>query len=203
MADTELVVKITVSEQGATPAVTGVVSAVQEMAGSFKSVYEAAAKVVETIIKAIEAIKKMQEEVEKLRDEMEDAALSTAHQADAIDVANLKLEDQIAKLQGAHANNGLSEALLAASGQAHTLTEALDAAIKKSEELLKTQSIGFWKSLFTGQEETKDLAKKITPEFHRLKELKRQKTLPITEFQQKNHEIALRGSDQQKKQMAQ
>lgn len=203
MADTEYVVKVTVADQGASSAVTGIVSAVEDAVTSFKSVEEAASKVVETVLKIIEAIQKMQEEVEKMRDGMEEAAVATAHQADAIDLANLKLQDQIAKLEGAHSNNGLSEALIAASGQAHALTQALDAALQKSNELLEKQSVGFLKSLFTGQEETKDLADKISPEFDRLKELRRQETLDIEEFQQKNHETELHGTEEQKKQLAQ
>src|SRR5262249_23540135 len=119
MAETEFVIKVTVADQGASSAVTGIVSAVEDAVTSFKSVEEAASKVVETVLKIIEAIQKMQEEVEKMRDGMEEAAIATAHQADAIDLANLKLQDQIAKLQGTHTDNGLSEALIAAVGQAH------------------------------------------------------------------------------------
>lgn len=95
MADTELVVKITVTDQGASSAVADISSAVEDAGTSFKSVEEAASKVVETVLKIIEAIQKMQEEVEKMRDGMEEAATATAHQADAIDLANLKLQDQI------------------------------------------------------------------------------------------------------------
>src|SRR5438270_5598435 len=137
MSETQITITVKAVDEGATSKITGIVSAVEDTVKSFKSVEEAAAKVVETVLKVIEKIKQMQEAVEKMRDGMEEAAAATAHQADAIDLANLKLQDQIAKLEGGHANNGLSEALIAAADQARTLTQALDAALQKTDELLK------------------------------------------------------------------
>lgn len=109
------------------------------------------AEVIQTII---DKIRKADDEIRKTSVAFDDLAASAQASANSLELQNLKLEDQIAKLEGRPLTNHLKEALLEAAIEADRLAGALSKDIEKSIELMEKADVSFFKSLYTGQAPT-------------------------------------------------
>lgn len=118
----------------------------------------------ETVSTLIDRFDQMQTAIRKTSQQFDDMASASIHSAEALELQNLKLEDQIKKLEGSPVENRLKEALLENTMQAQDLSRELQDATEKAIELLKTGEIGFIRSALTGKEETKDFRAKVEPE---------------------------------------
>ena len=100
----------------------------------------AAIAVVATLIehheKLLEAQRKMAEEVANL-------TIKERDRTEGLELENLKIEDQIAKLEGRPSKNRLAEVLLEAKIKADNLAASLGDVQKKSEEAVEG-ALGFW-----------------------------------------------------------
>ena len=150
-------------------------------------------------IEAAEKIKQLQTEVRQMREDFEQSTVSIGKTASALTNENLKLQDQIAILQGRQPANQLAIALTEASDRAQDLTASLREALLKERELLENQSVGFLKSLVTGQAETTGLSEEFAPQIDSFVDLLNQKQIAIAEFNLKNQSILEHGTAAQKK----
>ena len=150
-------------------------------------------------VEAAEKIKQLQTEVRQMREDFEQAALSIGKTASALTNENLKLRDQIAILRGRPPANQLAIALMEASGRAQDLAASLRDALLKERELLENQSVGFLKSLVTGQAETTGVSKEFAPQIDAFVDLINQKQIAVAEFNLKNQALLEHGSADQKK----
>ena len=108
----------------------------------------------EAIKTAVEAVDKAKDSVAKEGIEWSRAAGGIhAHSAE-LEIDNLKLEDEIAKLEGRPTHNALQIALKEADAAAQRLFDSLSKDIDAERELLKEKGVGIWESLTTGAEET-------------------------------------------------
>lgn len=108
----------------------------------------------EVIQSIIDKIRKADDEIRKTAVAFDDLAAGAQASANSLALQNLKLEDQIAKLEGRPVTNHLKEALLEATIQADKLAGALSKDIEKSIELMEKADVSFFKSLYTGQAAT-------------------------------------------------
>ena len=90
------------------------------------------------------------EKIRKTSRELDDFASQAVRAAEAVSLQNLKLDDQIAKLEGRPATNQLKEALLESTIQATELSKSLGDAIEKYLELLKAGDVSFFTKIVTG-----------------------------------------------------
>jgi len=160
----------------------GAQSELASLVTSFENIYTAVAKVVEIIVSIHEKIEKTKQEVRAMNLEFDAAALSAAKHAAAMQLSNLQLEDQIAKLEGRPAQNRLSIALIEAANSAIDLANNLEVAIQKEEQLLRDKAIGIWESMVTGQTQTDDLYDKLKPGLQKLQDLLVQGALAEAQF---------------------
>jgi len=160
----------------------GAQSELASLVTSFENIYTAVAKVVEIIVSIHEKIEKTKQEVRAMNLEFDAAALSAAKHAAAMQLSNLQLEDQIAKLEGRPAQNRLSIALIEAANSAIDLANNLEVAIQKEEQLLRDKAIGIWESLVTGQTQTDDLYDKLKPGLQKLEDLFLQARIAEAQF---------------------
>lgn len=121
-------------------ALAGVVS---ELIGKANEVYE--------------AFQKMKDAPKHIADEFRavNAPLQIAN--DQLEVLNVRLENEIAKLQGKPQNN-LKLALAEAREAADQLAESLDKALTEREKLLKDNRVPFWQQIVGNQAGTDDIA---------------------------------------------
>lgn len=124
----------------------------------------------EQIFQVGEKIAKMGGEVRKLNDGMVESANAIYRHAQALELENLKLEDQIQKLQNRPQTNHLKEALIEARQKADDLTDSLVKALSTEDRLLEDQGVGIVKSLFTGQAGTGDIQAEVAPIIHQIEE---------------------------------
>ena len=150
-------------------------------------------------IEAAEKIKQLQTEVRQMREDFEQAAVSIGRTASAITNENLKLQDQIAILQGRQPTNQLAIALIEASSRAEDLTASLRDALLKERELLENQSVGFLKSLVAGQAETSGLSEEFAPKIDSFVNLLNKKQIAIADFNLKNQAMLEHGTAAQQK----
>lgn len=104
---------------------------------------------------------KLQDEIRKSGVELDDLAATQLRSAEATQVQNLRLEDEINKLEGRPTANRLAEALLQASIAAQNLNKQLSDAIEKETELLEKGQIGIFRGIVTGDVQTIDFQDKI------------------------------------------
>ena len=97
------------------------------------------------IADAVEKIEQFRDAVEKAKREEEDLAIASYKVAEAVQLENLKLEDQISKLEKRPEKNQLKEALLEDKAAAEDLGKSLGEAIQKSNDLL---TVGVFSQFF-------------------------------------------------------
>jgi hypothetical protein len=134
---------------------------------------------IQKLSEAWEHVSKINEKINEASNAYEDAAQATSRHADAIELDNAKLRDQIAVLNGGLPKNGLKIALEEARGKAEQLTDQIIKAIAEEKKLLNAQSVGFWQSLL-GDTRTSDITEFITKGKEAIAELERQKGLALT-----------------------
>lgn len=117
----------------------------------------------EKIFEAAEKVSHFGDEIRKMQHDFDDAALSLQKFGQSVDMDNLKLEDQINKLQGKPVKNKLLEALEESRKKSEELADSLDKALRKEEELLEKQGVGWMKSFFTGQQGTGGIQDAVVP----------------------------------------
>lgn len=98
------------------------------------------------IADAVEQIEKFREGVEKASRQSEELAIESYKVADSVQLENLKLEDQIQKLELRPTRNTLKEALLEDKAAAEGLTKGLQESIQKANDLL---TVGVFSQFFT------------------------------------------------------
>jgi hypothetical protein len=118
------------------------------------------AEVVSTLIDKFE---NLQLEIIKATRQIDDLASSEMQSANAAEVQNLKLEDQIQKLEGRPVENRLAEAATEAKERVDQLNKSLGDALEKELQLLEQGEIGLFKGILTGKEETSDVKGKLQP----------------------------------------
>ena len=96
--------------------------------------------------KIVEFVKKNEEAAKKNAAMWEESRSKLVLNNNELDLANIKLENQMAKLQK-KPENKLAEALIEARLETEKLDEKLQAAIKDAQALLEKQSAGFLGSL--------------------------------------------------------
>lgn len=113
------------------------------------------------VVLAVDIIDNLIEKFRKAEDEIRKTALafvdfSTALQtsAESTELQNLKLEDQIRKLEGRPVTNRLKEALLETGIAAEGLTKKLSETIEKASELLEKADVSIIKAIYSGQHQT-------------------------------------------------
>jgi len=105
---------------------------------------------VDIIQNLVDKFTKAQDEIRKVQIELTDLAAAAVESAQAIEIHNLKLEDQLLKLSGGLPKNQLAEDLLAARKEAEQLTKALGDSLEKSLELIEKQDISVFGSALKG-----------------------------------------------------
>jgi len=98
----------------------------------------------------IEKFTKAEDEIRKLVTELDDYAASSVQAAQAIELQNLKLEDQIAKLEGRPTTNRLKEAALESTIAVEKLDKALADSLGKAIELFEKADVGVFKAITSG-----------------------------------------------------
>ena len=192
MADNEINLSIKTDAQDALSTLNEVKNAFDLLGGTVGAIGSLA-------VEAAERIKQLQTEVRQMREDFEQAAVSIGRTASAITDENLKLQDQITILQGRQPTNQLAIALMEASGRAQELTASLRDALLKERELLENESVGFLKSLVTGQAETTGVSKEFAPQIDAFLDLLNQKQIAVAEFNLKNQALLEHGTAAQQK----
>jgi hypothetical protein len=102
------------------------------------------------VAKLIEKHEKLIESIRKTAIENQNIALSEDNVTRSMEVANLKLEDQIAKLEGRPTNNKLKEALIENQSELIKLANSFDTQFQKIDAAIKTgtSTLGnYWQEL--------------------------------------------------------
>jgi hypothetical protein len=98
-----------------------------------------------------EAHKRMREEAFNTEHQMAQLALSFDGEAHSLEIANLKLDDQISKLRGGVSHNRVKEAILEARDAADKLTASLEKALEEENKVLEKKVIGgLFEEIFGG-----------------------------------------------------
>jgi len=98
-----------------------------------------------------EAHKRMKEEAFNTNHQMAQLALTFDSEAHSVEIANLRLDDQISKLRGGVSHNKMKEALLEAKDAADKLIESLAKALDEENKILEKKVIGgLWKAIVGG-----------------------------------------------------
>lgn len=105
-------------------------------------------------------IHKIPENVEAARGAYAELNLGLETTNDELQLANDKLDNQIAKLTGAH-ENVLKEMIDEAAAATDLLASKLDSALKALIDIQKKEQIGFFGAAFTNQGVSTDFAKKL------------------------------------------
>lgn len=128
------------------------VSQIPGFAAAFSAMFPIVAVVVavEAITKAVEAVKKHREEMEKARQEALSNAVAFGQHADALEISNMKLRDQIAILGHKLPQNAVKIAMEEGRQATIKLIEEFQKAIDKETELLGKQEQGFFSKMFFG-----------------------------------------------------
>ena len=123
-----------------------------EGAGAKLNVYLQVALLVVQAAKAIyEAHKRMREEAFHTAHQMAQLALSFDSEAHSLEIANLRLDDQISKLRGGVSHNKMKEALLEAKDAADKLISSLEKAIEEENKIIEDKVVGgLWEEIFGG-----------------------------------------------------
>lgn len=160
---------------------------------------------VEIISNLVDKFAHLEDEVRKAQHALSDIADSATIAAQQIELQNLKLEDQISKLEGRPVTNRLQEALFEATIEANKLSKALGDALNQELNLLETQSIGNLKGLFTGVAATSDLQNILKPSITALEDALRvqvQARNAMYEAHKYVDEVAVAGSEGEKNRAA-
>jgi len=138
-----------------------------EGAGAKLNVYLQVALLVVQAAKAIyEAHKRMREEAFNTQHQMDQLALSFDSQAHSIEIANLRLDDQISKLRGGVSHNKMKEAILEAKDAADKLISSLQKAIEEENKIIEDKVVGgLWEEIFGGGALT-DQFKEVTNQMY-------------------------------------
>jgi hypothetical protein len=136
-------------------------------AAAFSSV--AILAIIEVIVKLVEKIKAAREASEKAGKDWEVLKIQTLGHADALRLANVQLENAIAKFKNKpedHVKQALAEAVV----EADKLAASLEKDITEIEKLFKEQHIGFWSKLF-GNAGADDVEKTVTDKLNNVKQI--------------------------------
>jgi hypothetical protein len=107
-----------------------------------------------------ETFTKLQEAPARLAQEFRQLNAPLQEENDQLDLANAKLENELAKLSG-RPQNSLKEAIFEARLEVDKLADSLDKAFDDLQKLLSKNEVGFFRNLLTGQAQTKDLTKEF------------------------------------------
>lgn len=118
---------------------------------------------VEVIDNLIDKLENVNLEIIKSTVQFDDLASSQMRAADAVEIQNYKLEDQISKFEGRPTENRLAIAADEATQKVNDLNKSLEDALEKEIQLLQTGEIGIFKSVFSGKEETSDIKGSLQP----------------------------------------
>jgi hypothetical protein len=118
---------------------------------------------VEIISKMVEKFQNLSIEARKTQEEFIGLASAQVQEAQATELQNLKLDDEISKLEGRPVQNRLAEAVIEARQEVDKLTASFVKANEQELELLEKQGTGFFNELITGAEETDDVFKQLKP----------------------------------------
>jgi hypothetical protein len=114
----------------------------------------------EVVTKLIEKHEALAEAARKMAHETADLAIKEEDRTRGLELENLKLDDQIAKLEGRPSTNKLAEAILETKIKANELAAALDQVQQKSQQVFEKQ-LTFADRLFDQFKTLKDLAQGI------------------------------------------
>lgn len=104
---------------------------------------------IEIIGKLIEAHNKAAEAIRKAAEESANAAIKEADQTKALELTNLKLDDQIAKLEHKPSHNYMKEAILETSGEIDRLADTFAADMTRMNDAIAS-SVGWWAAFKRG-----------------------------------------------------
>jgi hypothetical protein len=134
------------------------------------------------VFEAAEHVAHLQDKIKAASDAYTESALATMHHAEATELDNLRLQDQLRILNGDLPKNGLKAALKEARIEAEELTAQIQKAIVAEKKLLEDQSVGTWKGLL-GATQTDDIVKFVVDGKAAIAELERQKGIALTAHQ--------------------
>ncbi len=128
------------------------VASFAEQAGGKLNVYLSIALLV---IKAAQDLwelhKRLKEEAYNTKHQMAELALTFDSEAHSVEIANLRLDDQISKLRGGVSHNKLKEAILEAKDAADKLIKSIEKALEEENKILEKKVIGgLWEAIFGG-----------------------------------------------------
>jgi hypothetical protein len=138
------------------------------------------------IAEGIEKLMKMSDEVNKMTREFDASAVSITKHAQSLATDNLKMEDNIAKLEGRPSSNRLAIALGEAASKASELAANLEAAIQKEADLLEDHSVNLIQSMITGKSTTSDISDAMKPYLQQLMQVLQAEQLAVAQFENEN-----------------
>jgi hypothetical protein len=98
-----------------------------------------------------ETLKRLRAEAFNTQHQMAQLALSFDSEAHSVEIANLKLDDQISKLRGGVSHNKFREAVLEAKDAADKLIASLEKALEEENKVLEKKVIGgLWEVIVGG-----------------------------------------------------
>lgn len=109
---------------------------------------------IEVVSNLVDKFRNLEQAIRKAQVEFDDLGTASLRAADDLEVENLKIEDQIAKLEGRPTSNRLQEAIVESEREVDKLTDAFERALEKYQELMKAGEVDWWKNLVTGAEKT-------------------------------------------------
>jgi hypothetical protein len=102
-----------------------------------------------------ETLKRLRAEAFNTQHQMAQLALSFDSEAHSVEIANLKLDDQISKLRGGVSHNKFREAVLEAKDAADKLIASLEKALEEENKVLEKKVIGgLWEVIVGGGADT-------------------------------------------------
>jgi lambda family phage tail tape measure protein len=102
------------------------------------------------IFEATEKLKKYREEMEKVKQETLDTVIAFQKHGEALQISNLRLQDQISVLQKRLPQNAVVIAAIEGKHAVDELIASFQKAIDKESELLQKQTQGIWSRLMNG-----------------------------------------------------
>jgi hypothetical protein len=140
------------------------VAEIPGFAAAFSAMFPVVAVAVaaKAIYEAVEGVAKHREELQKDSAETLTTALATSKHADALEISNLKLRDQIGLLGGKLPQNGVAIAMSEAKKATIELEHELTSTIDKLDDLMKKQKQGMLDALLNGSDGSNDVVAKVT-----------------------------------------
>lgn len=112
------------------------------------------------IVSATEKLQKHNEEMEKSKQEALETAVAYAKHGDALQISNMRLQDQLSILGRQLPQNGIKIAMLEGKSAVEQLVAEFQKAIDKESELMGKQTQGIWDRLMNGDSGQNDIIAK-------------------------------------------